>query len=140
MKGIFMQARFGLVALTLMLTGPAAAQDMPAPVTAWYDALRAGDNAAFEALIAEDARIEIEGSGIVQDRAEFMGSLDDWAQMARQGQILVRPVSSTGDAAVVEVCYRFPGAERMNREAFTLAGGKVVRLVQEVAGAGCPGF
>jgi hypothetical protein len=40
----------------------------------------------------------------------------------------------------MEVCYRFPGAERLNRETFRLEGGKIAGVVQEDAGAACPGF
>ncbi|HSO46327.1 MAG TPA: nuclear transport factor 2 family protein [Rhizobiaceae bacterium] len=127
-------------ALACLLAVPAHAQELPQIVSRWYDGLRTGDAATFGELIAEGASIELKASGIVQTRDEFIASLDDWAQLATQGQILVRPVSATPDEAVAEVCYRFPGAERMNRETFSLAGGKVTRLVQEEAGAGCPGF
>lgn len=135
-----MKATIALAAFACLLGGPALAQELPQTVSRWYDALRTADSAAFGQLITEDAVIELKASGIVQTREEFIGSLDDWAQLAMQGQILVRPVSASQDSAVAEVCYRFPGAERMNRETFSLADGKVTRLVQEEAGAGCPGF
>ncbi len=135
-----MKTRIALLALACLLAVPAQAQELPQIVSRWYDALRTGDSAAFGELVADAASIELKASGIVQTRDEFIASLDDWAQLATQGQILVRPVSATQNEAVAEVCYRFPGAERMNRETFSLADGKVTRLVQEEAGAGCPGF
>ncbi len=135
-----MNAKIALAAFACLLAMAAQAQELPQTVSRWYDALRTGDSAAFGQLIAADAVIELKASGIVQTREEFIASLDDWAELAAQGQMLVRPVSASENEAVAEVCYRFPGAERMNRESFTLADGKVTRLVQEEAGTGCPGF
>jgi hypothetical protein len=119
----------------------AIAQELsPPPVAKWYEALRTADRDAFSALIAENGEIELKYLALVQSREEFIGSLGDWEQLAREGQILTRQVSATGDTAVVEVCYRFPDAEKMNRETFTLDGDKITRVVEEEAGAGCPGF
>lgn len=124
----------------LLLSSPAnlAAQDLPAPVAQWYGALRKGDAAQFEQLMTAGASVEI--NGIVRSRSEFIESLPDWAQIAKEGEMLVRPASVSEGSAVMEVCYRFPGAERLNRETFRLEGGKIAGVVQEDAGAACPGF
>jgi SnoaL-like domain len=129
------------IAASLCLAGAARAQEpTPPPVAKWYEALRAADRDAFAALIADDGEIELRYSGLVQSRDEFIRSLDDWAQIAKEATILTRQVSGTGASAVVEVCYRFPDAEKTNRETFTLDGDKITRVVEEVASAGCPGF
>lgn len=123
------------------MPGAAHAQELtPAPVAKWYEALRAADRNGFAALIADGGEIDLRYSGLVQSRDEFIRSLDDWEQLAKEGKILTRQVSSSGTQAVVEVCYRFPDAEKMNRETFTLDGEKIKRVVQELAAAGCPGF
>jgi hypothetical protein len=125
----------------LLIPGAVLAQELtPPPVAKWYEALRAADRDAFAALIADGGEIELRYSGLVQSRDEFIRSLDDWEQLAKEGKILTRQVSSSETNAVVEVCYRFPDAEKMNRETFTLEGEKVMRVVEEEAAAGCPGF
>jgi len=125
----------------IVLPGAARAQELsPPPVARWYEALRAADREAFSELIAPDGEIELKYLGLVQSRDEFIGSLGDWEQLAREGKILTRQVSSNDSSAVVEVCYRFPEAEKMNRETFEIAGDKITRVMEEEAGAGCPGF
>jgi hypothetical protein len=124
-----------------ILPGGALAQELASPpVAKWYEALRTADRGAFAALIAPDGEIELKYLGLVQSRDEFINSLDDWQQLMKQGQILTRQVSAEADIAVVEVCYRFPDAQKMNRETFTLEGEKITRVVEEEAGADCPGF
>jgi hypothetical protein len=130
----------GLLA-AMILPGPAVAQELsPPPVARWYEALRTADREAFSALIAPDGEIELKYLGLVQGRDEFIGSLGDWEQLAREGKILTRQVSSSDSSAVVEVCYRFPEAEKMNRETFEIEGDQITRVTEEEAGAGCPGF
>lgn len=126
----------------LLLFSPAllAAQNLPAPVAQWYSALRMGDAAQFEQLMTAGATVEMKQAGIVRSRIEFIESLPDWVQIASEGELLVRPVSVSEQSAVTEVCYRFPGAELMNRETFKLEGGKIASVIQEEAGAACPGF
>jgi hypothetical protein len=127
-------------AILLLLAVKAYAQELPAPVAQWYGALRKGDAAAFEGLMTAGAAVEIRQSGITQSRAEFIESLPAWAQIVKEGEMLLRLVSSEQDTVVVDVCYRFPGAARLNRESFTLEAGRIARLVQEEARTDCPGF
>jgi hypothetical protein len=130
----------GVFAAAILPCAASAQVLSPPPVARWYEALRTADRDAFSSLIAENGEIELKYLGLVQSRDEFIGSLGDWEQLAREGRILTRQVSSSESSAVVEVCYRFPDAVKMNRETFTLEGDKILRVVEEEAGADCPGF
>jgi hypothetical protein len=119
---------------------PAAAQDLPGPVVAWFDALRAADAEAFDALLAEGAEIDLRYLGVVQTRAEFIESLDAWGDAIKGGEVLTKAVSAGPERVVVDVCYRFPSNQKVNRETFSIASEKVTRLVQEETAQNCDAF
>jgi hypothetical protein len=139
-----MQRMFSILALWSSLTAIACsgalAQELPAAVSQWFDSLRSADRKGFDTLLAENAEIDLRYLGIVQTRAEFIESLDAWGDAIKYGQVLTKPVSADGKSAVVDVCYRFPSNEKVNRESFILAGDKIVRVVQEESAQTCDGF
>jgi hypothetical protein len=130
------------IALAFILAGVTTpvAQEMPAAVTQWYQALRAADREAFAALMAPDARIDLRDLGIVQTRDEFIESLDSWEDAMEGGSIETKTVESPEAAPIVEVCYRFPANQQHNRETFTLDGATVAGVVQETIAGDCAGF
>jgi hypothetical protein len=118
----------------------AIAQEMPAAVGKWFDALRSADRNGFEAVLADKAEIDLRYLGIVQTRTEFIESLDAWGEAIRYGEVLTKTVSADAQSAVVDVCYRFPSNEKVNRETFTLDTDEIVRVVQEESAQTCDGF
>jgi len=119
---------------------PATAQELPAPVIGWFEALRTADGKAFEVLLAEGAEIDLRYLGVVQTRAEFIESLDAWGDAIKGGEVLTRAVSAGPQQVVVDVCYRFPSNQKVNRETFSIADQKVTRLVQEETAQDCSAF
>lgn len=124
----------------LLAAPPASAADLPPVVARWYDALRAADRDVFEALLAPQAEISLKYLGIVQSRDEFIESLDAWEDVARSAEITTKAQSADASSAIVEVCYRFPSNERLNRETFALAGDTVTAMTQEEIAESCDGF
>ena len=130
-------ACLGLLAL---IATPAGAQDLPTPVMQWYEALRTADAAAFETLIANDATITLDQLGFDQTKAEFIESMDAWADAVQGASIETKPLESSSGSAIVRVCYRFPSNERLNRETFAFAGGQITAQRQQVLAEDCSDF
>jgi hypothetical protein len=129
-----------LLCLAAFASSKARAQEMPPAVTKWFDSLRIADRKGFEEVLADKAEVDLRYLGIVQTRAEFIESLDAWGDAIRDGKVLTKTVSADGQSAVVDVCYRFPSNEKVNRESFALQGDKIVRVVQEESAQSCDGF
>ncbi len=123
----------------LFAAAPAGAADMPPVVVRWYDALRTADRDVFEAILAPQAEISLKYLGIVQSRDEFIESLDAWEDVARSAEITTQTTSADATSAIVEVCYRFPTNQRLNRETFALAGDTVTAMTQEELAESCDG-
>ena len=126
--------------VTFGLVSSASAQETPAPVARWFDALRTADRDAFAALIATDAKIDLRDLGIVQTRDEFIESLDSWEEAMEGATIEAKPVETTAGSAVMDVCYRFPGNAQRNRESYSFDGGAITAVTQETVGDSCEGF
>jgi hypothetical protein len=115
-------------------------QEMPSPVGKWFESLRTADRNGFEAVLAGNAEIDMRYLGIVQTRAEFIESLDAWGDAIKDGEVLTKTISANATTAIVDVCYRFPSNEKVNRETFTLESDKIIRLVQEESAQTCQSF
>jgi hypothetical protein len=109
----------------------------PAPVEAWYEALKAADAAAFEKLLAAGATIELRDLSITQTREEFLDSLDEWANANKDAQITARLEKLDGQTVTMKVCYKFPSNELLEREVFTLEDEQIVSSVQEQISESC---
>lgn len=120
--------------------GWALAQEMPPTVGKWFDALRSADRNGFEAVLAGNAEVDLRYLGILQTRAEFIESLDAWGDAIKEGEVLTKTISADAATAIVDVCYRFPSNEKVNRETFTIEADKIVRVVQEESAQTCQGF
>lgn len=129
-----------LAALLLGHAAPAQAQETPSAVSAWYEALREADRDRLGSLLAPEAKIDLRDLDVVQTREEFLESLDSWEEAMDGAQIEAKPLEASPAAAVMDVCYRFPGNEQRNRESFKLSGEKIVESVQEQTGDSCDGF
>jgi hypothetical protein len=121
-------------------SGCSLAQEMPPTVGKWFDALRSADRNGFEAVLAGNAEVDLRYLGIVQTRAEFIESLDAWGDAIKEGEVLTKTISADAATAIVDVCYRFPSNEKVNRETFTIEADKIVRVVQEESAQTCQGF
>lgn len=139
MKRVFSALALSLSIAAATVSG-AFGQEMPPAVGKWFDALRSADRSGFEAILAGNAEVDLRYLGIVQTRAEFIESLDAWGDAIKDGEVLTKTVSADTATAIVDVCYRFPSNEKVNRETFTIEADKIVRVVQEESAQTCQGF
>lgn len=133
-----------VAALLIGCTVHAGAQSGGHPVLdAWYAALFAADRQKLDALLAPDASIVLEDIGITQTKAEFLGSLEEWADAIDGADLSWRLDAgepSGASAATALVCYRFADNALMTRERFAFSGGRVRSSTQLPAGDACEGF
>lgn len=119
---------------------PAAAlagDELPVPVSAWFDALRNADRAAMAEVLLPGATVELRDIGIVQAREEFLDSFEEWSGAAAVAGIKVRIFEADAEAALVAVCYRFPSNEAGTLEKFVIAQNRIAGSIQEPLEAAC---
>ena len=124
------------IVLVCLLCSPAAMADDRHIIERWYSALETSDRAEFEAILAADARIELNQLGIVQTRQEFIDSLDNWEAISNGLVITYEWEGIDATSASAEVCYRFPDQSFTNLEIFVCnADGSDLRQVTDLGQA-----
>jgi hypothetical protein len=109
-------------------------------VERWYGALEKIDRAAFGDLLSDKAKITLGDLDIIQTKAEFIVSLDEW-QDAMRGATIRHAIDSDADGLItVSVCYKFPDNEALGREVFAFEGSKIVGSEQETIADTCESF
>lgn len=103
----------------------------------WYDALLKADRVALSELLADDATITLDDLDVVQTKAEFIASMDEWQTAAKGATIRHKIESEVGDTTMVLACYDFPGNDMTMREMFTMRDGRIVANTQSTVGDGC---
>lgn len=139
-------AKFSCLAIGLILLGSipithAFAEDkIPEPISSWYEALRQNDNEMMNALLDDNALIELKDIGITQTKSEFIESMDEWSEMNGDAVLLTRFNKATDQEIVIDVCYRFASNETQTVEAFEMIGEKIAKSIQEQVSEICSGF
>lgn len=134
-----MRIQVTVAALLLSLTAHAGEAEQ-ALTARWYDALGKIDRTEIGALLSDKAKINLGDLDIVQTKAEFIASLDEWED-AMKGSTLRHAVESDSDGVVTElVCYKFPDNESLTRESFTIEAGQIVESNQETLSDSCAEF
>lgn len=125
---------------TLLANTAVAGEAEKAAVDSWYKALAAVDRPAFTDLLADTAKITLGDLDIVQTKAEFITSLDEWED-AMKGSTIRHAVESDAEGLVtVVVCYKFPDNESLTREVFAFDGGRISSSEQETIADTCAEF
>jgi len=114
---------------------PARAEDDP--VGAWYEALRAIDRGVFDTILAEDARIILKDRQMIQNKAEFVNSLDVWEKVAEDMDLQFQADRRGANEIVARVCYILRSGSFTNLELFIMKDGKIIQQVQEKLQDGC---
>jgi hypothetical protein len=123
---------------TLLQVCPAFAEDGHSGLLdRWYDALVAVEREEISALLSPEATIELKDIGVTQTSAEFVASLDEWADAIKGGSIRHRIDSDGPDTVSATVCYTFATSAMMTTESFVFAGGQIVSSVQETVATNC---
>ena len=111
-----------------------------ATIDSWYKALIAVDRTSFANLLADNAKITLGDLDIVQTKAEFIASLDEWED-AMKGSTLRHTVETDAEGLVtVSVCYIFPDNESLTREVFGFTSGRISSSEQETISDSCAEF
>ncbi len=131
--------QFLLVCAFLSPALPAAADDGDV-IARWYEALAKVDRDGLAALLAADAKIEMQDLDIVQTRDEFMSSLDEWEAASEGLHIRHRQEGMSEGMSVSLVCYEFPGSQLMTRESFLIEGELIHKSVQSGVADDCSEF
>jgi hypothetical protein len=127
--------------LAAMALGPALAEeDHSGLMTRWYDALVAVEREEISALLSAEATIELKDIGITQTSAEFVASLDEWADAIKGGSIRHKIIADGADTVTATVCYTFTSSAMMTTEDFVFSGKQIVSSVQETVATNCDGF
>ena len=67
---------------TFLIAVQTATADTLSRVDRWYLALRTVERPVFQELLSADAVIDLRTLGVVQDKSEFIESLDYWEDVA----------------------------------------------------------
>lgn len=112
----------------------------PEPIMTWYKSLKTNDANAIAGLLTDNAVIKLEDLGISQTKEEFIASLDQWAELNGDVNILTRTASVAGNKVEMKVCYRFTSNEVLNLETFELIETKIAKSVQKQLSKTCEDF
>jgi hypothetical protein len=130
-----------LLCAALFSSHPALAEDDHSGLLdRWYDALVAVEREEISALLAPEATIELKDIGVIQTNAEFVASLDEWADAIKGGSIRHRISNDSQNEVEVSVCYTFATSAMMTKETFVFSGRQIASSVQETVATNCDGF
>lgn len=99
-------------------------------VDRWYELLAKADGSGLAAMLSDDALIHLNDLGIEQSKAEFIATMDEWAEAVAGATIRHRVETTTGDVTTVLACYDFVSNDMLIRETFTIRDGLIVDNAQ----------
>ncbi|TIW15894.1 MAG: nuclear transport factor 2 family protein, partial [Mesorhizobium sp.] len=70
--------KFLLAAALLLSAIVRASADDGAIIDRWYSALLVADRTELSELLSDDVRMKLDDIGVVQDKQEFLASIDEW--------------------------------------------------------------
>ncbi|AZO27072.1 MULTISPECIES: nuclear transport factor 2 family protein [Mesorhizobium] len=129
-----------LAAVALLFSLLAARADDSVIIDRWYSALLAADRTELSALLADDARMTLEDLGVVQNKQEFIDSIDQWQDAVAGAAIRHRIEKSEHGETTVLACYDFPENDTLMRETFTVVGGRITASTQTAIAQDCSGY
>ncbi|CDX25542.1 conserved exported hypothetical protein [Mesorhizobium sp. ORS 3324] len=130
-----------LLATALLLSAIVdAGADDGAVIDRWYAALLAADRTELSALLADDVRMKLDDIGVVQDKQEFIASIDEWQGAVAGAAIRHRIEKSENGETTVLACYDFPENDTLMRETFTVVGGHITASTQTAIAHDCSAY
>ncbi|RWD51020.1 MAG: nuclear transport factor 2 family protein [Mesorhizobium sp.] len=131
---------FFLAAVLLLFAIVRANADDGAVIDRWYSALLVADRTELSELLADDVRMKLDDIGVVQDKQEFIASIDEWQGAVAGATIRHRIEKSENGQTTVLACYDFPGNDTLMRETFTVVGGRITASTQTAVAQDCSAY
>ncbi|ESY67133.1 MAG: nuclear transport factor 2 family protein [Mesorhizobium sp.] len=127
-------------AVALLIAIMAARADDRAIISRWYSALLVADRTELSDLLADDVRIKLDDLGIVQNKQEFIASIDEWRGAVAGAAIRHRIEKSEAGVTTVIACYDFPGNDMLMHETFAVTDNRITASSQAAIAENCDGF
>jgi len=134
-----MRMVLGLLAGAVLLAAISARAD-EAVIDRWYDALLKADRAVLAELLTDDARISLDDLDIIQTKAEFLESMDEWENAVAGGTIRHRLEKEEDGVSTVMVCYDFPNNRMLMQETFAVSDGRITASSQAEVADNCDAY
>jgi hypothetical protein len=137
-----MRACQGLLFAAVLLLFPVvgARADDGAVIDRWYSALLVADRTELSDLLADDVRMRLDDIGVVQDKQEFIASIDEWQGAVAGAAIRHRIEKRENGETTVIACYDFPENDTLMRETFTVVAGRIAASTQTAVAQDCEGY
>ena len=132
--------RLLLAAALLLFPVVGASADDGAVIDRWYSALLVADRTELSDLLADDVRMTLDDIGVVQDKREFIASIDEWQGAVAGAAILHRIEKSESGETTVIACYDFPENDTLMRETFTVVAGRIAASTQKAIAQDCGAY
>lgn len=131
-------ALLALTAALLLAAGGARADNQV--IERWYAALLTADRDTLAELLSDDARISLDDLDVIQDKQEFLGSMDEWENAVAGASIRHRVEKQDEGVTTVMVCYDFPDNRMLMQETFAVSDGRITASSQAEVADNCDGY
>ena len=125
---------------TLLCSVMSARADDGEIISRWYAALLVADRTELSDLLADDVRIKLDDLGVVQNKQEFIASIDDWQGAVAGAAIRHRIEKSEGGVTTVVACYDFPSNDMLMQETFAVTNNRITASSQAAIAENCDGY
>lgn len=129
---------FALAAL--LFCAISARADDSAIIGRWYSALLVADRTELSDLLADEVRIKLDDLGVVQNKQEFIASIDDWKGAVAGAAIRHRIEKTEGGVTTVIACYDFPNNDMLMQETFAVTDNRITASSQAAIAENCDGY
>lgn len=119
--------RMAIGAAALALSTGAWADENSELLGRWYAALEKPDAKAAMALVADDATFRLDEFGRDMTRQDMADELEKADTRVR---VRYQVLSESPGIVTTLACYTMDGSDRLRRETYTIAGGKIASAVQ----------
>ncbi len=132
--------RAAFVAAALLSSLVCARADDGAIIDRWYSALLVADRTELTDLLADDVRMKLDDVGVVQNKQEFIDSIDEWQGAVAGAAIRHRIEKSEAGVTTVIACYDFPNNDMLMHETFAIADDRITASTQKALAESCAAY
>ena len=129
---------FAIAALLFSIV--CARADDGAIIDRWYSALLVADRTELSDLLADNVQIKLDDLGVVQNKQEFIASIDEWQGAVAGAAIRHRIEKTEAGVTSVIACYDFPSNDMLMQETFAIAGNRITATSQAALAESCEGY